>query len=159
MREDIKRKKYKKQYKEVEQIYCNEYLNVKECCTRVGITPSTYYKICKTLGKRSVGTPKPAPKPTKTVRKSGKVQRGGSITHEVPKDWHRTDTQWHEMTTEGLERELEEMDSYDQVYGARQKIEGNYNESNTNEVLSGTVDEITTKLRQTLPSRRQKRTG
>ncbi len=58
MREDIKLKKYRMLHKKVGEHYCNEFLNVKQSCELEGITPSTYYKICKTLNKRSVGTPK-----------------------------------------------------------------------------------------------------
>jgi hypothetical protein len=56
MREDIKLKKYKDIYKKINDNYCNNYLNVTECCDKVGISTSTYYKICKKLGKKSVGS-------------------------------------------------------------------------------------------------------
>ena len=56
MREDIKIKKYKMIYKKINDHYCNEYMNVKKSCEKEGITPSKYYKICKELGKKSVGT-------------------------------------------------------------------------------------------------------
>lgn len=58
MREDIKLKKYRMLYKNINDHYCNDFLNVKQSCEKEGITPSTYYKICSTLNKRSVGTDK-----------------------------------------------------------------------------------------------------
>lgn len=56
MREDIRRKKYRKLYGEINDLYCNDFMNVKDACKAVNITPSTYYKICKELGRKSVGT-------------------------------------------------------------------------------------------------------
>lgn len=68
VREDIRLKKYRMIHKNINNHYCNDFLNVKQSCEKEGITPSTYYKICKTLNKRSVGTPKNA------------TQNGGSKT-------------------------------------------------------------------------------
>jgi hypothetical protein len=70
MREDIKLKKFRMIYKNINNHYCNDFLNVKKCCQKEGITPSTYYKICKTLNKRSVGTSKES------------QQQGGSKTNK-----------------------------------------------------------------------------
>lgn len=70
MREDIKLKKYRMIHKRINEHYCNDFLNVKQSCQREGITPSTYYKICKTLNKRSVGTDKNG------------TQNGGSKTNK-----------------------------------------------------------------------------
>ncbi len=70
MREDIKLKKYRMLHKKVGEHYCNDFLNVKQSCELEEITPSTYYKICKTLNKRSVGAPK------------AETQSGGSKTEK-----------------------------------------------------------------------------
>lgn len=56
MRSDIRLKKYRKIYRNIQDAYENEYKTVKQACEAEGITPSTYYKICNTLNKRSVGT-------------------------------------------------------------------------------------------------------
>jgi len=80
MREDIKMKKYRETYKKINDLYCNKYLNIKQCCEKVNITPSTYYKICKALNKRSVGTEKEKSKKgsqksgSKTSKKNKKVE-------------------------------------------------------------------------------------
>lgn len=74
MREDIKLKKYRKIYHDVNDLYCNDFLNVKQCCKEIGISPSIYYKACKALGKNSVGT---------DTSKSLKLkQQGGSKTNK-----------------------------------------------------------------------------
>ena len=57
MREDIKMKKYKVLYKQVNDMYCKEFLNITQCCKKLKTSPSTYYKACKALGKESVNTP------------------------------------------------------------------------------------------------------
>lgn len=56
MRSDIRHKMYTEIYDKIEDLYCNERLNVTQACKREKITPSRYYKICKTLGKPSVAT-------------------------------------------------------------------------------------------------------
>ena len=58
MREDIKLKKYRMIHKKINDMYCNEFINVTQCCKKTGISPASYYKICSTLGKKSVGTAK-----------------------------------------------------------------------------------------------------
>jgi hypothetical protein len=91
MREDIKLKKYRKIHKNINNHYCNDFLNVKESCAKEGITPAVYYKICKTLNKRSVGTPrKTTNSGSKTSNKkktNTKKQRGGTsnLQIETPK--------------------------------------------------------------------------
>lgn len=57
MREDIRRKKYKMLHNKINECYCKDFLNVKQSCKKAGITTSVYYKICKELGRKSVGTP------------------------------------------------------------------------------------------------------
>jgi len=56
MREDIKLKRYKKIRNDVNDLYCNKYMNVTSACKKIGISPSVYYKACKELGKSSVNT-------------------------------------------------------------------------------------------------------
>lgn len=41
-------------YKDVENMYCNEFKNITQCCKELAISPSTYHKIFKKLGKKSV---------------------------------------------------------------------------------------------------------
>jgi DNA-binding MurR/RpiR family transcriptional regulator len=54
MRTDVKHKKYKMLYKQVEDMYCNDFMNITQCCKELAMSPSTYHKICKELGKKSV---------------------------------------------------------------------------------------------------------
>jgi hypothetical protein len=56
MRPDIRLKKNKMLYAKVDDYYCKEFLTVKKSCEKAGISTSVYYKICKDLGKNSVGT-------------------------------------------------------------------------------------------------------
>lgn len=54
MRTDIKHKKYRMIYKQVQDMYCNEFLNITQCCKELAITPSTYQRICNELNLKSV---------------------------------------------------------------------------------------------------------
>ena len=83
MREDIRKKKYKMLYKKVEDMYCNEFKNITECCKANKITPSQYYKICNELDKKSVNvnikTKKNDNKSTKNNTLSDDREVNGSI--------------------------------------------------------------------------------
>lgn len=79
MRTDIKLKKYKMLYKQIDNMYCNEFLNVTQCCKEVGISPSTYHKICYELGKKSVAYDK-----KKEQEKEDSEQKGGSNSKKKP---------------------------------------------------------------------------
>lgn len=95
MREDIRLKKYRMIHKKVNDMYCNEFLSITQCCKKLGITPSTYYKICKELGKRSVGTSKDnATKPA--IKKNAK---GGSKSN-IPSKSDALATESNTLATE-----------------------------------------------------------
>ena len=79
MREDIKKKKYKMLHRKINDMYCNEFKNVKQCCKEAGISTGVYYKICKDLGKKSVGAPRKTTKPRGSKTKRSKSQRGGNV--------------------------------------------------------------------------------
>lgn len=54
MRSDIRLKKYKLYYDKIDDLYCNHFLTISKACEKVGISPSTYQKICKQLNLPSV---------------------------------------------------------------------------------------------------------
>lgn len=115
MRPDIRYEMNTKAYNKVEALYRFKYMTVKDACKTAGITPSKYYKICKDLGKPSVGTdpnkvwagynsykkvieakqegrhndkteePVSPPKP-KARNKRTKVQKGGKPAQEISTD-------------------------------------------------------------------------
>jgi len=71
MLEKAKLIRYKKLYGKIKRnYYSGDYASLKECCKKEKITPSTYYKICKTLERPSVGTD----------RIKYREQKGGSKT-------------------------------------------------------------------------------
>jgi hypothetical protein len=79
MREDIKLKKYRKIRKDVNDLYCNKFMNVKSACKKIGISPSVYYKACQELGKNSVNT-----ETNKSLKlKEKNDQNGGSKTDKI----------------------------------------------------------------------------
>ena len=67
MREDIRKKKYKIIYKKVNDMYCNKFMTITQCCKELKITPSQYYKICAELGKKSVNAETKSKKYSKTL--------------------------------------------------------------------------------------------
>lgn len=73
MRTDIKHKKYRMIYKQVNDMYCNDFMNITQCCKELAISPSTYHKICNELGKKSVAYDK-----VKEQEKEESEQKGGS---------------------------------------------------------------------------------
>lgn len=75
MREDIRRKMYKEQYKLIDDLYCNKYMTITDACKKIGISSRTYQNICKELNRPSVA--KPLPKKEK-VKKRKINQRGGN---------------------------------------------------------------------------------
>ena len=80
MREDIRRKKYKKLYKQVDELYCEQFLNITQACKKLKISPRTYHHICKELGRPSVAKerPKPVKKVSRKTRQTGGNNDGGN---------------------------------------------------------------------------------
>jgi hypothetical protein len=85
MREDIRKKRNKKIYKDVERKYCEEFKNIRLCCKELNITPSTYYKVCKELGKQSVGTDKNIQKAGKNNLSKSKTNKNSTHTDGIKK--------------------------------------------------------------------------
>jgi hypothetical protein len=98
MREDIKLKKYRKICKDVNDLYCTKFINVKQSCQKIGISPSVYYKACKELGKNSVGT--------ETNKSSKLKQRGGSKSTKKTSTSKKTITKNTNNDTSSINNEL-----------------------------------------------------
>jgi hypothetical protein len=79
MRKDIKLKKYKMDYKKINDLYCNNFMSITRACKKIGISPKTYQNMCKELGKPSVAKELPSKKTsdTKTTSSETPFQRGG----------------------------------------------------------------------------------
>ncbi len=85
MRTDIKHKKYRMIHKQVEDMYCNEFLNITQCCKELAITPSTYQRICKELNVNSVGYDRKRQKQLEEEKENEANQKGGSKSKKEPK--------------------------------------------------------------------------
>lgn len=133
MREDIKLKRFRKIYKEVNDNYCNNYENVKVSCNKVGITPSTYYKICKELGKRSVGT---SIEDQKVKQMGGKRKKKNVYDSDSDED----DTKRNKKDTSKMNSKRKRVKN--QTGGGEKSKESIYDENEIGDSAKGTIERI-----------------
>lgn len=68
-------------YQNINKLYNKELLSIQDACTKIGISKSTYYAICKTLNKKSA----PEKQKIKDEKKKNKkiYQKGGDVTSQI----------------------------------------------------------------------------